>query len=333
VSEYRMAGPDRSWLQPALNVMMGERGTCDLRFSLQGTYASGDLAMDLGALGVANTVVTAHGSALKAGKNVTESEFVKVSDDEIAVIRESFENYLDGRSLPHRPTDLIILDMEPAECSPRHIGSFETDSQRQADLIRGYRRRIGAARAVLLDKDMPDIKLGMYQVIVPDGQGRLTDGFRERMRGYCQAGHTGMYDELDYLCPVLYQRFGPDDGTEEEVHGWIDAATHQGIDSSLKLTRSDGGVIPLCPLLTFWVANSSEASQNASDAVSPESILRQLRILRRYRAREVEIIVLWAGSGDIEDANKPREPVDFRDFLQRVGELPPPGCAHLASTS
>lgn len=55
-------------------------------------------------------------------------------------------------------------------------------------------------------------------------------------------------------------------------------------------------------------------------------MLWQLRTLRRYRAREVAIIVLWAGSEDAEGLPKPREPVDFREFLHSVGELPPPGC-------
>ena len=327
MSEHRTPAP--SWLQPALSVIMGERGTCDIRFSLQGAYASDELAMGLGALGIANTVVTAHGAALKAGKTTTEQEFIDVSDDAIAAFRNEFASYLERRELP-RPTDLIILDMEPEGISPRNIGSLG-DRRRQDDVIEGYRRRIGAARTVLLDKQLPEVRLGMYQIIVPDGRGRFTDGFRTRMSGYCYAGTRGMYDDLDYVCPVLYQRFGPDDGTEEEIQGWIDAATHQGIDSSLKLTRSGGGVIPLCPLLTFWVANSPEATENAWDAVSPESMLRQLRILRRYRAREVQTIVLWAGGEDTEEPNKPREPVAFRDFLQSVGELPPPGCAHHAS--
>ena len=311
----------RNWLEPALSVMMGERGTCDIRFSLQGAYASDELATDLRAFGIENTVVTTHGFALNAAKDTPESAFVDTSADAVAEIRNRFTRYLERRALP-RPSDLIILDMEPEGFSPRDIGSL-ADRERRDAVIGGYRQRIRTARAVLLDRNMPDVKLGMYQVIVPDGKGRPTDAFGARMGGYDDAGRRGMYDELDYLCPVLYQRFGPGDGTDGEVRGWIDASTRQGIDSSLTLTRSDGRVIPLCPLLTFWVANSPDATNNAWKAVSPELMLRQLRTLRRYRPREVEIIVLWAGS---ESVDEPREPVDFRDFPQSVGELPPPGC-------
>lgn len=316
-----MSDSVQSWLQPALSVMLGDRGTCDIRFSLQGAYVSDDLADDLRLLGIDDTVVTINGSALNAPKEIEEADFVDVSDAALARIRNRFTAYLEQRELPRGSTDLFILDIE-GEVSPSHIGGL--DRERQNAVIEGYKARIREARDVLRKRSVPDVKLGLYQVIVPDGRGLVTDDFGLRMCGYDYAGRHGMYDELDYICPVLYQRFGPDDGGAEQVQGWIDTATRQAIDSSLTLTRSNGAVIPLCPILTFWVANRN--SQNASDAVSPESMLWQLRTLRRYRAREVAIIVLWAGSEDTEGSVKPREPVDFRAYLRSVGELPPPDC-------
>jgi hypothetical protein len=318
-----MSGSVQTWLQPALSVMLGERGTCDIRFSLQGAYVSDDLADDLRLLGIDDTVVTINGSALNASKEIEEADFVDVSDAALARIRNRFTAYLEGQELPRGSTDLFILDIEGA-VSPTHIGGL--DRERRDAVIAGYKARIREARDVLRTRNVPDVTLGLYQVIVPDGRGRVTDEFRLRMCGYDYAACGGMYDELDYICPVLYQRFGPDDGGAEQVQRWIDAATRQAIDSSLTLTRSNGAVIPLCPILTFWVANSPDKSNNASDAVSPESILWQLRTLRRYRAREVAIIVLWAGREDTEGSVKPREPVDFREFLHSVGELPPPAC-------
>jgi hypothetical protein len=318
-----MSDSVQSWLQPALSVMLGDRGPCDVRFSLQGAYVSDDLADDLALLGIDDTVVTINGSALNAPKEIGEAEFVDVSDAALARIRNRFTAYLEGRGLPRGTNDLFILDIE-GTVAPRHIGGL--DQERRDAVIEGYKARIREARDVLRMRNVPAVKLGLYQVIVPDGRGRVTDEFSLRMSGYDYAGWRGMYDELDYICPVLYQRFGPDDGSAEQVQGWVDAATRQAIDSSLTLTRNNGVVIPLCPILAFWVANSPDNSQNASDAVSPESMLWQLRTLRRYRAREVAIIVLWAGREEMEGSTKPREPVDFREFLHSVGELPPPGC-------
>jgi hypothetical protein len=318
-----MSGSVQTWLQPALSVMLGERGTCDIRFSLQGAYVSPDLADDLRPLGIDDTVVTLNGSALNASKEVEEAEFVDVTDAALTAIRNRFTRYLQSRGLPRSSTDLFIVDIEGA-VAPAQLGAM--DETRRHAVIQGYKERIRVARDVLRTRDVPDVKLGLYQVIVPDGRGLVTDKFRTQMCGYDAAGRCGMYDELDYICPILYQRFGPDDGDAEQVQGWIDAATRQAIDSSLTVTRSNGAVIPLCPILTFWVSNHPDHSQNALDAVAPESMLWQLRTLRRYRAREVAIIVLWAGTEDTEGSTKPREPVDFPEFLHSVGELPPPGC-------
>lgn len=80
--------------------------TCDIRFSLQGRYAS---IVDLSAFRITNTVVAIHGAALHAGANITEAQFIAKSADEIY---EALESYLDNRMHPGL-NHLIILDMEP----------------------------------------------------------------------------------------------------------------------------------------------------------------------------------------------------------------------------
>jgi hypothetical protein len=89
------------------------------------------------------------------------------------------------------------------------------------------------ARQVLEEKaaaaGLAGLTLGLNQVIVPDGMGRSADGFKRRMCGYKEAGRQGMYDDLDFVCPVLYQRFGSEDaGGPNALRKWIDAATEQG---------------------------------------------------------------------------------------------------------
>lgn len=320
-----MSGSVQSWLQPALSVVLGERGTCDIRFSLQGKYVSPGLADALRPLGIANTVATINGSALAAPNTVTEEEFTDRSDAALAEIRNRFTNYVEAedRRLLRGGADLFILDIE-GMVSPVQIGLG--DLVDPDAVILGYIERIRIAREVLLEHDAPEVKLGLYQVIVPDGKGEVTDKFGDSMDGYRLAGQNGMYDQLDYICPVLYQRFGLADGKAEKVLRWIDASTRQGIDSSLTLTRSNGSPIPLCPILGFWVANRPPEDDTALPKILPEFMLWQLRTLRRYRAREVAIIVLWAGAEVTNVGPKPREQVDYPEFLNLVGELPPPGC-------
>jgi hypothetical protein len=325
-----MGSAVQNWLQPALSVVLGERGTCDIRFSLQGEYVSDGLADALRPLGVADTVVTVNGSALNAPNTVTEADFIDVSDDALTGIRNRFTNYLANNGLLRGADDLFILDIEGV-ISPVRIGGLVEPDPRRTDrkdaVVKGYTERIRVVREVLLANDAPEVKLGLYQVIRPDPKGQVTDAFRDSMYGYRHAGSRGMYDQLDYICPVLYQRFGPPNGTAEQVLRWFDDATRQGIDSSLTLTRSDGAVVPLCPILTFWVANRPPEEDAPKPAILPELMRWQLRTLRRYRPREVAIIVLWAGAEDTEGGPKPREEVDYPAFLDDVVELPPPGCS------
>ena len=134
-----------------------------------------------------------------------------------------------------------------------------------------------------------------------------------------------MYDELDFICPVLYQRFGTDDATSATLRRWIDAATRQAIDGSLTVARSDGAPIPLVPIVSFWVFNGR--SVNNRQAVSPESVARQLEAVQQ--AVGVAAILFWSGwqtKHEMKTATEPVEPIDIRDFLLSVGTLPWPGC-------
>ena len=171
----------------------------------------------------------------------------------------------------------------------------------------------------------PGLTLGLYQVIVPDGKGRSSAEFEQRMRGYLEAGEQGMYDQLDFICPVLYQRFGSDDAKPETLRRWTDAATRQGIERSLTLTRRNGTRIPLVPLLSFWVFNGG--SHNDRDALQPKRLDRQLRIVQD--AVGIEAIVFWSAWQTVDEMRTAKEPVEeivIKDFLDSVGSLPWPGC-------
>jgi len=293
--------------------------TCDIRLSLQNRYAKDSLVTALGNLGVSNRAVTLSGRATKSEKEISKEEFLGADAE---VIRTALTEFLKRNDLP-RANDLVILDMEPRGIAPRHLGEFEGKQQR--DLIAAYRRRIRVARQVLRRTKLPGLRLGLYQVIVPDGKGRPSDGFERRMDGYLEAGRRGMYDQLDFICPVLYQRFGSDDATPETLRRWIAAVTRQGIEGSLTLTRRNGDQIPLVPILSFWVFNGG--SNNNREGVPPESVARQLRIVQR--AVGVDAILFWSGwqtKQEMKTAKKPVEPIDIADFLLSTESLPWPGC-------
>jgi hypothetical protein len=292
--------------------------TCDFRFSLQNRYAQDSLVDELADFGISNRAVTISGRATMSEKDISRTDFIGAKAGEI---RTKLEDFLEEHDLP-RDNDLVILDMEPKDIAPRHLGEFENDKKLQRALIAAYRRRIRVARQVM--RQTKGLKLGLYQVIVPDGKGRST-AIEKSMRGYREAGEQGMYDELNVICPVLYQRFGSDDAKPETLRKWLAASSKQGIAESLTLTRRNRSVLPLAPLLSFWVFNGN--SDNNRDAVQPESLVRQLRIVQD--AVRIEAIVFWSGwqtTEEMKTAGKPVEEIVIADFLGSVGSLPWPGC-------
>ena len=298
---------------------MNTTATCDIRFSMQNRYAGDDLAGALANLGVSNRAVTLSGRATKSDKEITKEEFLGAK---AKAIHAKLSSFLDEHGLP-QDHDLVILDMEPQCFAPRHLGDFAGAEQR--DLIAAYRLRIRVARQVLRRTGREGLRLGMYQVIVPDGRGRAIDEFERRMAGYLEAGRQGMYDELDFICPVLYQRFGSDDAEPEILRMWIADSTRQGIEGSLALTRRNGTQIPLVPIVSFWVFNGGSA--NKRQAVSPESLARQLDVVQHGDG--VSAIVLWSAwqtAVEMEEAPKPVEGIDINEFLISLGSLPWPGC-------
>ncbi len=293
--------------------------TCDFRFSLQNRYAGKRLLDGLTMLHVSNRAVTLSGRATLSGQGVSREEFVATRP---AAIRGAFSNFLAVHHLP-RADDLVILDMEPEKCAPRHLGDFE--GAELASLIRAYRERIHIARQELQATQVPRLRLGLYQVIVPDGKGRDSSGFQRRMTGYREAGHQGMYDELEFLCPVLFHRFGIADDDTATVQQWISRSTRQALEGSLELTRSDGGRIPMVPTISFWVFNGGSSSNR--DATLPDAVALQLEAVQRSIG--IAAILFWSGwqtTQEMETAREPVEAINLVAFLEQVGSLPWPGC-------
>ena len=145
------------------------------------------------------------------------------------------------------------------------------------------------------------------------------------MCGYREAGRQGMYDDLDFICPVLYQRFGPLDAGPKRLRQWLDASTRQALDQSVTLTRRNGDGIPLVPILSFWVFNGK--SENDRDAVTPASVARQLRLVQDSTG--ITAILFWSGSETplgMARAKEPVEEINIVELLDNTGTLPWPGC-------
>jgi hypothetical protein len=271
----------------------------ELRLSLQNKYASWlKVSMPIlpdihteqkhppehignSALSISNRAWTMSGYAVRAGRNDTLEEFLSYSASQI---RNRLKKYLtDKPALNSKTEDLIILDIE-YPVHPRKLGQHE--GAQLAQIVEAFKTRIKIVR-----QKFPKAKLSMYGVIVPISTGDSSNAnFKKMMEGYIQAGHLGMFDDLDYLSPSLYLRFAPG----EKMYNYIAAYTQQGLDASRDIRTSKGMQLPLVPMLTSRVFNGR--SKHHRQCIPVESIQKQLKIIRRYPF--VEIIVLWLGNAE-----------------------------------
>ncbi len=275
-------------------------------------------------------IYTISGSPLRCLESDTHAQFIAWTQ---AQVESRIINNLENNGITDRLTTTkhFTLDMEAPTVADGGDGYAHPNDLHLAptDVIKGqiiaaWKTRIAAARAV-----MPFAKLSMYGTIVPDGDGDETDAtYLARLAALIQAGTVAgyngvgaLYDGLDYLAPVLYPRFGPDDG----VHwGTQPASTRQGIDGARQLLKSDGSSLPLLAYVTNRVHNGNSAHNDdlLLDFDLPmglhSTLLNQFSVLA---GRNVEDIAFWVGANDVNVGILPAPNAGnwtLHDFLVRI---------------
>jgi hypothetical protein len=234
--------------------------------------------------GINNRVWTMNGSALHASKGDSVEAFLSYSESQI---RDRLKSYLrEHPALNPQTDDLIIVDMEhPVHPKKRR----EYSGTKQTEIIEAFKKRIKIAR-----QEFPNAKLSLYGVIVSDGRGDPSrPGFKEMVEAYKRAGQLGMYDDLDYLTPILHLRFGPQD----KQYNTIEAYTRLALETTHSLQTSQGTALPLVPELSFKIYNGGSRQHRQCAPVEP--IQKQMKIIQEYPY--VQMIVLWAGPAVIKE--------------------------------
>jgi len=261
------------------------------QIALQSMYS--DLEYDLRGHGVGNDAWCLHGSALKAGVQQSVDEFLDMPD---STIRSTLRSYLNSKELSSETRDIVILDMEHP-IHPKYLGEILVECEAAGDLthfvdvVEAFKRRIAIAR-----EEMPYARLGMYGVIVPHSFGALGQSEIDKIRGYQEAGDFGLYDQLDFLGNVLYQRFGPTD----VKYGSMREMTMHGYSTSQEITRSDGTGIPVLPMLSFTIYNGG--SPHHRDPILIPDFVEQLQLLW---GEGVEELIVWNGNDLVDDTEIP----------------------------
>lgn len=246
----------------------------DLRLSLHDTYA--DWYTPDGCY--PDQVITISGSSLKAGIADTFGAYLGYTEQQVT---DHFDTYLDNHPEIDRDTDgIVIIDME-SPVHPRDWWTYEDPDQ--LAILNAVKMRINVAHTLL-----PNAKLSLYGVAFPHRLGDNNDpDFIARMETFARASDEGVFDNLTYLTPVLYIRYGPSDTS----YASIAAYTQQGIEASRQITKSDGRLFRVVPIMFPKVFNGGSLHHDTCAPLSEHQT--QLDVFANYTY--IERIVYWVG--------------------------------------
>lgn len=271
--------------------------TCEVHLVEQNTFSS----LDLTDTGLMVGSVSVNGSAVNSGSNHDLDDFLGFTEEQITT---TFTNYLLNQE-EFTEDIIVILDIENP-IHPKGFYAYLEDPILFASIIDAFRLRINVARAVL-----PNNPIGLYGTVTPHGQGS-DSGFSDTREGYDAAGALGLYDDLDYVVPVVYHRFGETDPSFDT----LDDMTHQALQASAALRRTDGSSIPLFPLLSLTIFNGN--SSHNGEAPLPESVDLIIENVLQYP--EVALIGFWTGDDDSSAVGH------ITTFFEAVEMVPIPDC-------
>jgi hypothetical protein len=250
----------------------------DVQTLLSGTHLGeqsryADDVRSLEDAGVKNDSWFVHGYAVGAHSSITEDEFFAATEEDI---RTKLLAYLaDKVELDPETTDYVILDIEHP-VHPRTLGGYLNPSHDLYDpaqftrIINAFTLRISVARELF-----PNAQLGLFAVTTPHPFGDATlDAQVTRQGGFLAASAAGLYDDLDVLCPVIYQRFGRSDAR----HHSIEPYTQLGVDSAELLRRSDGTTPSIMPVMSLAIFNGGSA--NHEQPILVEDLAAQIGVLQ-----------------------------------------------------
>lgn len=229
-----------------------------------------------------NGAFTITGSPLSASFNVTDAEFQNVTDDQI---RTTLQNYIANNEdyLNENTTGKVLIDIE----HPRNFTTIENISDTDLDwFVDGVKRRVRILRELL-----PNARLGLYGVGSPQSQGSETAEADKKLK-YDRALNRGFLENVDFISPVLYPRFGPSDSNYGKVLAGVSARQCRNLCDYI---LQNGPSVDVHPLFTPRIYNGS--SNENGDLAQRELNEEKMRFIREaplLKSRyQINQIILW----------------------------------------
>jgi hypothetical protein len=277
--------------------------------SLQNWYAKEQTTLN--SMGVSNKSVCISSYGLLVDGLSEEGALERCLNHTAEEVRDYLISYANHYGIARDTTDIVVLDIEGYRFSPMFFGNYIDQSISYYNpamldrILDAYKLRISVARDVF-----PNAKLGLYDTVTPHGFGEadLAPMIR-RQRGYEYAASYGLFEELDYACPVLYQVWGETD------YGFSrsDAVTRLGIEATRSLTRMDGTPLEIMPMMSLTVFNGD--SNHDREPARVQDVSRQIDVLESLGINEY---IIWNGEENIADTDIPvydqlQQLLDYRE--------------------
>jgi len=264
--------------------------------SLQNVYAND--RDDLNRMGVANNAVCISSYGLLVDGLAEPGGLDRCLNHTAEEIKSYLTFYANHYNIALDTEDIVILDIEGYRFSPIFWGNYLDPSisyynpERLDQILDAYMLRIKVARQVF-----PNAKLGLYDTITPHCFGDPDMGVMiRRQRGYEYAAARGIFEDIDYACPVLYQVWGHTD------YGFSrsDAVTKMGIENTRALTRIDGTPLEIMPLMSLTIYNGD--SNHALEPARVQDVSQQIDVLSSLGVNEY---IIWNGLENVEHTDIP----------------------------
>jgi len=272
--------------------------TCEVHLVEQAVLSS----LDLEGTGLEVGSVCMNGAYVKANQGETLDQFLAYTE---AQVESTFTNFMENKG-PFDANEIIIIDIE-SPVHPKEFNHYLDEPETLEAIVAAFKMRIDVVKSLA-----PGHPVSLYGVVVPQGKG-YEESWAETWQGYQAAGALGLYDDLDYISPVLYHRWGDTDGDREQ---WTHDSFHQALTKSALLTRTDGVSIPLFPLLSLSVFNGGSVHHH--DAPLAEHVDQAVSIVLEYQ--EVALFGFWTGDDDSAPVG------DIPTFFESVSMVPVPDC-------
>lgn len=264
--------------------------------------------------GVATNAVCISSYCLSVHNMTNPESFEAVLNTPADEIREYLLFNANHYGIEQDTTDYLVLDIEGYRFTPMYWGNYITetisyyDPQKLDRILDAYKLRIEIARELF-----PNAKLCLWDLGSPHPFGIADlEAMTRRMSGYEYAAAYGVYDNLDYGIPVIYQPWGP---TDNWYHRNADVVT-LGVESARSLTKSDGSPLGTMPMISLTIFNGDSNHDRLN--VPLEDLTNTVSQLKDM---DIEEYMIWNGTESLATPDSNNSDYTVSERLQDALEF------------